>query len=921
MSTPTTPTKSHNDSGSHSNINVETSTREELIELVKKYYLMGKKMETRLQEAIEAYKKSKKESMELTKRLQNAEEESQLHKTTSNSIIQSLQMEIQQLNSNSQTLTLLKDQVEENLSKQFQQEKLIYNDERVRLNDRIQKLELDIENQQKQYTAELNKLREQQVEVKEKIEILEDNDIIDSKDSGSDGTKTYEYIHSLPLNSQMNLIMEENDSQIESLLEINGHKSSVVIDSTLYANDTSVEDSGRLKELQVENKTLFEKFNIEKENALVFLNQQKCEIETLFNDFKSEFKLALEQLEIEKDQQVKDINNTFKEETNQLNDQISQLKQTIVEKDNALDVMATDNSSKIESLCRDISSWEQAMAQKVDEINQLKSTISSTTSTPVSNVEEQQQQQQQQQKEYEEKEKKLKALLYGAQKHVTEQKKQIQERLAEVAEKNNEIVEKNNEIIILKGLIENLKTKQNETDEMSNDYQELKHSYDYNVQRLKLVEGQLNSTTKDLRSLQNEYEQYKIKAYHTINKSQKEDDEKDEEEDIENNLTTYIQNNENEIKLQEQTELNQSLNNKVQSLQESLDSQHSHNQEKVNKLQSQQEELKDKIKILKSKNQQLTESFNKYKLEYNSNSNNNNSSTNTIEQQQIIDNSEEIFVLKDKYEQELKNKDESIVELTSQLNLFKRNNNSVMREKDKEIQNLKSTISTLTEELELQSSPIPTVTNLKKSNNMINFDYNPTSNNFINNTTTTSNNNSEINNSENTSTEDLKKFNIEHLLPSHSLVERDIKSNLIKPTSVGGDLQEQALPLEVQDLLKHYAQLQASRDEELRKANQHISQLSYLLADSEKMDERHQEQEKLLKDEIRKLERSSKRDSVVPEYAKNIILKFIETDDGDSLLPVLSTIMQFTPEESKRAIDALKARKSSTLSPWRVKLF
>eukprot|EP01133_Synstelium_polycarpum_P007906 gene7906-9282_t len=150
-------------------------------------------------------------------------------------------------------------------------------------------------------------------------------------------------------------------------------------------------------------------------------------------------------------------------------------------------------------------------------------------------------------------------------------------------------------------------------------------------------------------------------------------------------------------------------------------------------------------------------------------------------------------------------------------------------------------------------------------------------------------------------------FSIEHLLPQAILPKDDPLKTI--------DLPQSGIPLEVEHILQNYARIQANRDEELRKANLHINQLKFLLNDSEKMELKHCEQEKLLKDEIRNLERSQKREGSSLEYVKNIILKYIEKDD-ETLIPVLSTLMQFTPDELNKAMDAVKSKKTSSI--WKV---
>jgi len=97
--------------------------------------------------------------------------------------------------------------------------------------------------------------------------------------------------------------------------------------------------------------------------------------------------------------------------------------------------------------------------------------------------------------------------------------------------------------------------------------------------------------------------------------------------------------------------------------------------------------------------------------------------------------------------------------------------------------------------------------------------------------------------------------------------------------------------------LLHFAQIQALRDEELTRARKQIQQLTQAVHDGEEMDQMHQKQEGVLKNEIRDLERAKKREGANLEYLKNIVFKYITTDEHETLLPVLATLLQFAPEE------------------------
>lgn len=81
--------------------------------------------------------------------------------------------------------------------------------------------------------------------------------------------------------------------------------------------------------------------------------------------------------------------------------------------------------------------------------------------------------------------------------------------------------------------------------------------------------------------------------------------------------------------------------------------------------------------------------------------------------------------------------------------------------------------------------------------------------------------------------------------------------------------------------------------------------LSSLLSEAEKDSARNLHQNKLLKEELRRLERSLERQPHVAntEYLKNIIFKFITLPNGDEksrLIPVLDTLLKLSPEETHK---------------------
>lgn len=104
-----------------------------------------------------------------------------------------------------------------------------------------------------------------------------------------------------------------------------------------------------------------------------------------------------------------------------------------------------------------------------------------------------------------------------------------------------------------------------------------------------------------------------------------------------------------------------------------------------------------------------------------------------------------------------------------------------------------------------------------------------------------------------------------------------------------------------------YNQMKAAHREELHRLKLELEDLRSALADAERTTKLHLMQEQVLKEEIREFERAQKREGSNIGYLKNIIVKYMETGEHDALLPVISTVLQFTPEEIERINQRRKA--------------
>ncbi|EGF84166.1 hypothetical protein BATDEDRAFT_85397 [Batrachochytrium dendrobatidis JAM81] len=79
-----------------------------------------------------------------------------------------------------------------------------------------------------------------------------------------------------------------------------------------------------------------------------------------------------------------------------------------------------------------------------------------------------------------------------------------------------------------------------------------------------------------------------------------------------------------------------------------------------------------------------------------------------------------------------------------------------------------------------------------------------------------------------------------------------------------------------------------------------MEQLQDMLNDNEAEIERLHNQEKFLKEELRRIDRMDKRQDLNVEYLKNVVLSFIESDTKEPLVPIIAQILHLSPEEAQR---------------------
>ncbi|EKX54468.1 hypothetical protein GUITHDRAFT_150019 [Guillardia theta CCMP2712] len=120
------------------------------------------------------------------------------------------------------------------------------------------------------------------------------------------------------------------------------------------------------------------------------------------------------------------------------------------------------------------------------------------------------------------------------------------------------------------------------------------------------------------------------------------------------------------------------------------------------------------------------------------------------------------------------------------------------------------------------------------------------------------------------------------------------------------------------------ALVQAKRDEYVTKLNERISMLKENVAESRRVQDllckerdHLREQNEILRKEAATLHRVEKfeskfREGINIEYLKNVLIKYVETQDHEGLIPVFYSVLEFNAEERRR-LENVRVKMSS---PW-----
>ncbi|XP_074285599.1 protein GRIP [Silene latifolia] len=118
-----------------------------------------------------------------------------------------------------------------------------------------------------------------------------------------------------------------------------------------------------------------------------------------------------------------------------------------------------------------------------------------------------------------------------------------------------------------------------------------------------------------------------------------------------------------------------------------------------------------------------------------------------------------------------------------------------------------------------------------------------------------------------------------------------------------------------EDQILILARQQAQREEELAQSQRHILALQAEIEELERENQLRSQQESMLKEELRSMDRAQKREGLDLTYLKNVLLKLLETGEVEALLPVIAMLLQFSPEEIQKCQQAYTNYADASPSP------
>eukprot|EP01135_Chromosphaera_perkinsii_P003489 Nk52_evm15s245 gene=Nk52_evmTU15s245 len=116
--------------------------------------------------------------------------------------------------------------------------------------------------------------------------------------------------------------------------------------------------------------------------------------------------------------------------------------------------------------------------------------------------------------------------------------------------------------------------------------------------------------------------------------------------------------------------------------------------------------------------------------------------------------------------------------------------------------------------------------------------------------------------------------------------------------------------------LVYFSRIEASWNTEKSRLKDKVFELERCMQENDDEQSRTEELIATLKEEIRKLERDKKRrdHGINMEYLKNVMMQFLRADTAgmERLLPVISTMLQFSPQETETIKEKIKSRGGGT---------
>jgi hypothetical protein len=163
----------------------------------------------------------------------------------------------------------------------------------------------------------------------------------------------------------------------------------------------------------------------------------------------------------------------------------------------------------------------------------------------------------------------------------------------------------------------------------------------------------------------------------------------------------------------------------------------------------------------------------------------------------------------------------------------------------------------------------------------------------------------------NMSSSDLSRVeSVEHLITQHSHIDSPTSDSGSRQLSTAGtplvsldkllstEMAQVTAPVPLSPTVSQLSAVDVRQ--QLMAANKRIDHLTEVLGESEATSMRLSDQAKLLKEEIRRLERNKEREESISnmEYLKNVVLKFLHTEsEQEQLLPVISNLLKLSQQE------------------------